>query len=53
MTNVKTPQRWNGWHVGTPIGVSLDVGQLKGVNAVCPNPNVAVKLPSTITFRCR
>ena len=26
---------------------------IKGVNAVCPNPNVAVKLPSTITFGCR
>ena len=25
---------------------------IKGVNAVCPTPNVTVKLPSTITFGC-
>lgn len=26
---------------------------VKGVNAICPNPNVTVKLPSTISFGCQ
>jgi hypothetical protein len=26
---------------------------IKGVNALCPNPNVTVTLPNKITFGCR
>lgn len=26
---------------------------IKGVNALCPNPNVSVTLPNKITFGCR
>jgi hypothetical protein len=26
---------------------------IKGVNAICPNPNVTVTLPNKITFGCR
>lgn len=26
---------------------------VKGVNTICPNPNVTVKLPSTVSFGCK